>query len=230
MMDKDKPNYYAIIPAEVRYSKDLTLREKMLYGEITALTNKKGYCYATNRYFAELYDITKETVSRSISNLKKYGFIKVKQIKKNNQFIERRVYIKKSIPIEKNLKTPIDKNLKQNNTSINNTRLNNTAYASIKYIKETWNKSDSTGNIKKITDERKQNISDLWENDILVYESEWKALIENIKNSNYLQSKNWFNFDWVIESESNAIKVLEGKYTEKHNDNNNGSRWRSDAY
>ena len=42
---KDKPNYYAIIPAIVRYDNDLKPNEKLLYGEITALTNKTGACY-----------------------------------------------------------------------------------------------------------------------------------------------------------------------------------------
>ena len=47
-----KPNYYAIIPAEVRYNEKLTANSKLLFGEITALTNKTGVCWANNKYFA----------------------------------------------------------------------------------------------------------------------------------------------------------------------------------
>ena len=47
-MGKEKPNYYAIIPAEIRYDKKLTPNSKLLYGEITALANKEGYCWAGN--------------------------------------------------------------------------------------------------------------------------------------------------------------------------------------
>lgn len=70
-MMEEQVNYYAIIPATVRYNKELKFAERLLYGEITALTNKRGYCFATNRYFSQLYDVTTETISRWISHLKK---------------------------------------------------------------------------------------------------------------------------------------------------------------
>lgn len=74
-MEKEEPvNYYAIIPATVRYNQELKFAERLLYGEITALTNKRGYCFATNRYFSELYNVTTETISRWISHLKKLRF------------------------------------------------------------------------------------------------------------------------------------------------------------
>ena len=50
----ETPNYYAIIPSNVRYS-DLKPNAKLLYGEITALSNKHGFCFASNKYFANLY-------------------------------------------------------------------------------------------------------------------------------------------------------------------------------
>ena len=43
MKNKEQPNYYAIIPATVRYEKNLKSAEKLLYGEITGLANKSGY-------------------------------------------------------------------------------------------------------------------------------------------------------------------------------------------
>ena len=55
-MENNK-NYYAVIPAEVRYSKNLKANEKLMYGELTALANEKGYCYASNEYFSQLYNV-----------------------------------------------------------------------------------------------------------------------------------------------------------------------------
>ena len=41
MNEDNKINYYAIIPATVRYNQKLKAAEKLLYGEITALSNVK---------------------------------------------------------------------------------------------------------------------------------------------------------------------------------------------
>ena len=60
---EEKPSYYAIIPANVRYDKNLKANEKLMYGEITALSKKNGICYASNNYFAKLYDVTPQAIS-----------------------------------------------------------------------------------------------------------------------------------------------------------------------
>lgn len=74
-MEKEtKPSYYAVIPANVRYSK-VPANAKLLYGEITALCSREGYCWASNEYFAKLYVVGKNTVSVWIQQLKKMGFI-----------------------------------------------------------------------------------------------------------------------------------------------------------
>ncbi|MET3616759.1 hypothetical protein ABID14_000379 [Peptoniphilus olsenii] len=72
--------YYAIIPANVRYDKDLTANAKLLYAEITALANEKGYCWATNGYFAELYGVSNRSIINWINNLEKQGYICTKNI------------------------------------------------------------------------------------------------------------------------------------------------------
>ena len=71
------PNYYAILPANIRYHSSLTANEKILYAEITALASKEGYCWATNKYFASLYGVSPRTITRWISKMHDLGFISI---------------------------------------------------------------------------------------------------------------------------------------------------------
>lgn len=136
-----QPNYYAIIPATVRYCKDLKANEKLLYGEITALASAKGYCFASNSYFADLYGVSKVSISNWVSNLEKHGFIKttLKYAENSKQIEARYIYIN-DVPIKENFNTPqkevegghkenfntpIKENFKDNITSINNTSITN---------------------------------------------------------------------------------------------------------
>ena len=61
---KNKKNYFAVIPAPVRYSEKLQPNAKLMFGEITALANDSGYCYASNEYFSKLYGVTKTSISK----------------------------------------------------------------------------------------------------------------------------------------------------------------------
>ena len=92
----EKLNYFAIMPAKVRYDENLKPMEKLIYSEITVLTNFKGYCYATNSYFAKLYGVHKNSICTWISNLVKYGYLKVEYVLKEidgEKKQERRIYI-----------------------------------------------------------------------------------------------------------------------------------------
>tara|TARA_R110002167_G_scaffold12105_3_gene51899 strand:- start:271 stop:1158 length:888 start_codon:yes stop_codon:yes gene_type:complete len=115
-------SYYAIIPANVRYNENLPPNAKLLYGEITALCNQKGYCWSSNKYFADLYNVSKQTISVWVSKLRKEGFIFTEfTYKGGSKEIDNR-YIKLSgDPILKNTNTPPLKNTKVNTTNINNT-------------------------------------------------------------------------------------------------------------
>lgn len=124
----EKKSYFAIIPADVRYDDELSANAKLLYGEITALCNEKGYCWASNDYFSQLYSKSRITVSRWISELIQKGYINSEISKEDgNMRMLTPLLTKTIIPIIKNDNTPIIKNDKQNNTIINNT-LNNNSY------------------------------------------------------------------------------------------------------
>jgi hypothetical protein len=75
-MQNEKPSFYAIIPANVRYS-DIIPNAKLLFGEITALSDREGYCWASNVYFGKLYKKNQTTVSEWIKILSDNGFIRI---------------------------------------------------------------------------------------------------------------------------------------------------------
>ena len=70
-----KPGYWAVIPAAVRYDPDLSCGAKLLYAEISSLTDQTGYCWATNAYFQALYTVTERTVIRWLKDLEDRGYI-----------------------------------------------------------------------------------------------------------------------------------------------------------
>ena len=131
-MDKEFPSYYSIIPATVRYDHNLKANEKLMYGEITALSSKNGYCWAENRYFAELYDVHKITISNWLKNLEDNGYIRteLKYVYGTKQVSKRLIYINDTpiSQIAKGYKSndydPINQNTKEelSTTSNNNTR------------------------------------------------------------------------------------------------------------
>jgi hypothetical protein len=123
--EENKKSYYAIIPANVRYDSSLPANAKLLYGELTALCNAEGYCWASNAYFADLYGVSKKSISNWITTLSKRGYISVEMRYKEGtaEILDRYVRI---VPegIEKNFHTPMEKKVKDNNTGFNNTSNN----------------------------------------------------------------------------------------------------------
>lgn len=146
-MEGPSPAYYAVIVADVRYDKTLKPNAKLLYGELTALCNQYGYCWATNEYFAGLYSVATATVSRWITQLEKRGYIRC-EMTANAKGSERRIYagafhVSPHVEgIDENVKTPlageggldkkvkggVDENVKTH-ICMNNTSMNNTPYS-----------------------------------------------------------------------------------------------------
>lgn len=122
---ENRPSFYAIIPANVRYDKELTPNAKLLYGEITALCSDKGYCWATNKYFSELYDVSVTSISKWVSQLVNKGYLTIKiNYKEGTKEILNRYLSLVKHPIEEKLNTPIEEKLIDINTINNNTFIN----------------------------------------------------------------------------------------------------------
>lgn len=143
-MSEINKGFYAIIPAIIRYDSEIPPNAKLLYSEITALCNVKGYCWPTNEYFAELYNVSERTISRWISKLIQKAYIVVEyQYKAGTKEILKR-YIKLAghtesvceenacLGSDKNVNTYRqnchlggDKNVRENNINNNNNIINN---------------------------------------------------------------------------------------------------------
>jgi len=113
---KEKPSYYAIIPAEVRYSKKLTPNAKLLYAEITALCNMNGKCTASTEYFCRLYEVSRGSVQNWLKMLDDNGYIDRTVIYRQGSKEILHRYI--------NLKEKGSINISTDNTNINITNTN----------------------------------------------------------------------------------------------------------
>ena len=169
---KEKPNYYAILSAEVRYDDRLKANVKLLYAEITALCNMNAECFASNKYFADLYKKEKGTISGWVSQLVKYGYVEVRYTYKEGtrQISHRYVKIinKGMLKISKTL---CDKNLKSNTTRTNT--MNSNTKVSFK--------KPTIIEIKQYCTERKNNVDS--ETFYHFYESkDWQIGKEKMKN------------------------------------------------
>ena len=69
-----------VIGSSIVKSNSINSTDKLVYGIIKALTNNIGYWYASNDYIAKKINLSKRTISKSISNLKKANYIRVETI------------------------------------------------------------------------------------------------------------------------------------------------------
>jgi hypothetical protein len=67
--------FYGILPANVRYDKNLTDKAKLLYAEITAALDYTGECEEDIAYFSRLLDLTGASVRGHMRSLISGGYV-----------------------------------------------------------------------------------------------------------------------------------------------------------
>lgn len=132
---KEKPNYYAVIPATVRYDNELSASEKIFYGEIVALSTRDGECTASNTYFSKLYSVVPSSISNWVKHLEKKKYITIDYVYKGKEIDQRIIKIigiQNTDEVFKKIQEGIQKKqnryskkTKENNTSTNNINTNN---------------------------------------------------------------------------------------------------------
>lgn len=121
-------NWYAVLPAKVLLSKELTDKQKLLIALISNLSNERGYCFASNKYLGECLDCSESTIKEHLKKLEELGILgRVIKLKENGEVDFRSLIITIEIPQPENTTTPAEKathppaeKLAHNNIEYNN--------------------------------------------------------------------------------------------------------------
>lgn len=124
-----KPAYLAVLPSPVRYDTRLPASAKLLYAEISALSESYGYAWASNDYFARLYGISERTVIRLINALEAAGYL----ITENGGTSKRRLWCNLNHPAFPGYAAPrTDKNVTAGDKNVSGTDKNVTAIYNVR--------------------------------------------------------------------------------------------------
>ena len=96
------PTYNTMLPPPVRFDRKLSANAKLLYGEIKALCDQQGYCWASNYYLATLYGVQPKVVSRWIQQLRQRKYIRI-AVTQGNQ---RKIFVQDDL-LKKNSPPPV---------------------------------------------------------------------------------------------------------------------------
>ena len=87
-----QPNYFVQIPYHILDNPNIDDSTAILYGRISSLTNKYQYCFASDKYLAELSDVTVREIQRRMKILEDFGYIR-RETTKNGMFWDRKIYV-----------------------------------------------------------------------------------------------------------------------------------------
>ena len=186
---------------ELLHDTSLTMQEKLILSEIKQLSElDTKQCYASNEHFAKLLNISKKSASNTISSLVKKDKITVELSSRNHK---RLLSTKDGQPSTKDGESKDNKQFnKQLNTSLE------------EKVVSMWNEfatRNKRSKILKLTGKRKKKLQERIK-ELKDYETALKITLEKASNSSFCLEGKWFSFDWLIENDTNLVKVFEGKY------------------
>ena len=84
---------WAIIPARVRYDPKLPPNAKLIFGEIAAKTNVYGFCFASNKWFADRFQMQPDSVAGLIKKLEAAGYVMIQIDQHQDNEHKRHIFI-----------------------------------------------------------------------------------------------------------------------------------------
>ncbi|MBE5820014.1 MAG: helix-turn-helix domain-containing protein, partial [Clostridiales bacterium] len=119
---------YSVIPTRILFNENLKPNVKLLYGAITSLCNKEGYCFASNNYLGAKFKVDPKTISSWIKELRELNYVIVEIIRNDKkEIIQRRIYVNDTpytlnnrYPYTLNNVEPIHQKIEENNIITNN--------------------------------------------------------------------------------------------------------------
>lgn len=106
-----EPHFFAVVPMDVLERKDLNANAKLLYGEITGLTRRSGYCNATDKYIADRIGLSRKSIQKLMQELAEKDLIR-RDTRKTSKGTYRRIYLtwrKAPVPSERGAGTPAER-------------------------------------------------------------------------------------------------------------------------
>lgn len=159
------------IPAEILLNTELTDKEKLILSIILYLTKDNNNCFASNKYIANIVNVTPDRVSKIISSLKNKKYINVKlKYKKDSKEIESR-QIELNRDSQKYLQPIVENNTSNGQKDIVPIGDNNKDIINIKN-KNNYNKHDTNKKYSSYKSDR--NYDDF----------DWSSLYANLKEVN----------------------------------------------
>ena len=133
-MDQQRQFRGVWFPRELWFDKTLSWQEKAFLVEIDSLEDEKKGCWASNKHFNDLFNISSGRTAQIISSLQDKGYIRVEYEREGKEIISRNIflnrppypegYLENLKGVFRNTKGGYLEKLKESNTYISNTKEN----------------------------------------------------------------------------------------------------------
>lgn len=107
MEGTQKPGFWAVLPASIRYDERIPPNAKLLYAELSSLTDTYGYCFADDDYFHDVFGFSIRSIQRLLNTLQESGYIRIETERgQYNTVTQRKIYAGLNPLFTENLVSP----------------------------------------------------------------------------------------------------------------------------